>query len=116
MSVSKANLINSAVLILMGLWGFIELSSPTALIPSIFGIILLICYLLAKSKPKLNKLLAHIAVLFTFLLLVALIGVRLPTSIEDGGVGLFRVLAMIFTSSYALIIFIKSFIDARRNN
>ena len=116
MSVSKANLINSAVLILMGLWGFFELSSPTALIPSIFGIILLTCYLLAKSRPKLNKLLAHIAVLFTFLILVALVGVRLPTSIEDGGIGLFRVLAMIATCSYALIIFVKSFIDARRNN
>ena len=116
MSVSKANLINSVTLIFMGLWGFIELSSPTALIPSIFGIILLICYLLSKSKPKLNKLLAHIAVLFTLLILVSLVGVRLPTSIEDGGIGLFRVLAMISTSSYTFIIFIKSFIDARRNN
>ena len=116
MNVSRANLINSIVLITMGFWGFIELSSPTALIPSVFGFILLICYFLSKLKPNLNKLLAHIVVLFTLLILISLTGVRLPTSIEDGGIGLLRVLAMISTSTYALIIFIKSFIDARRNN
>jgi len=37
----------------------------------------------------------------------------LPKSIDDGGVGLIRVISMISTSTLALIIFIKSFIDAR---
>ena len=50
MNVSNTNLLNSLVLIIMGFWGFLELSSPTALIPAVFGIILLICYLISKNK------------------------------------------------------------------
>ena len=113
MNVSNTNLLNSLVLIIMGFWGFLELSSPTALIPAVFGVILLICYLISKTKPSLNKLFAHIAVTFTILILIALVLVRLPKSIDDGGVGLIRVISMISTSTLALIIFIKSFIDAR---
>tara|TARA_B100000902_G_scaffold132901_1_gene131420 strand:+ start:1262 stop:1612 length:351 start_codon:yes stop_codon:yes gene_type:complete len=113
MNVSKANLLNSIVLIIMGFWGFIELSSPTALIPALFGIVLLTCYFIARSKPSLNKLFAHISVTFTLLILIALIGVRLPKSLDDGGIGLLRVVSMISTSSFAFLIFIKSFIDAR---
>ncbi len=68
---------------------------------------------LAKTKPSLNKLFAHIAVTFTILILIALVLVRLPKSIDDGGVGLIRVISMISTSTLALVIFIKSFIDSR---
>tara|TARA_B100000941_G_scaffold286473_1_gene260088 strand:- start:2451 stop:2804 length:354 start_codon:yes stop_codon:yes gene_type:complete len=113
MNVSNTNLLNSLVLIFMGFWGFLELSSPTALIPAFFGAILLICYLITKFKPSLNKLFAHIAVTFTILILISLVVVRLPKSIDDGGIGLLRVISMISTSSLALIIFIKSFVDAR---
>ena len=37
----KANVINSLSLIFIGLWGYFEVVSPTALIPVIFGVILL---------------------------------------------------------------------------
>ena len=44
MNASKANLINSISLIGFGLWGYFEVTSPTALIPVGFGLILLLCY------------------------------------------------------------------------
>ena len=55
------------------------------------------------------------AVLLTLIILLSLAGMRLPKSIESGGLGLFRVLSMISTSTLAMIFFIRSFIDARKN-
>ena len=40
---------------------------------------------------------------------------RLPKSIDQGGVGLFRVIAMISTSLLAMTAFIKSFIKNRKS-
>lgn len=116
------NLINSLSLIILGVWGYIDVSNYalntiisfehwTALIPVIFGFILLLCQNGIKNK---SKVIAHIAVLVTLLIFIALIGKRLPISIEQGGVGLFRVLAMSLTSLIALILFIRSFIENRK--
>ena len=57
MNASKANLINSISLIGFGLWGYFEVTSPTALIPVGFGLILLLCYNGVKNQ---NKIIAHI--------------------------------------------------------
>lgn len=108
----KANLINSSTLIIIGLWGYFESSSITALIPVVFGVILSLC---SKGVKSQNKLIAHIAVLLTLIILLSLVGMRLPKSIESGGLGLLRVLSMIATSTLAMIFFVKSFIDARKN-
>ena len=70
------------------------------------------------TKPKIkkgNKLIAHIAVLGTLMILISLIGMRLPKSIDQGGIGLYRVIGMIATSSIAFLYFIKSFIDNRKS-
>ncbi|MFL2803842.1 MAG: hypothetical protein ACJ0BB_02915 [Dehalococcoidia bacterium] len=114
MNPKTANLINSISLILMGIWGFIDVSSPTALIPTIFGILILICFFLSNKNEKLNRIFVHVAILLTILILFALVFTRLPKSIDDGGVGLIRVLIMIGTSIFSTGIFIKNFIDARR--
>ena len=106
------NLINALVLIAMGSWAYFEIGSPTALIPVGFGIILLLCYEGVKNE---NKIIAHVAVLLTLVILVSLAGMRLPKSIEQGGVGLYRVLAMVVTSALSMVYFIKSFIEARKN-
>tara|TARA_B100001057_G_C22002984_1_gene626779 strand:- start:77 stop:451 length:375 start_codon:yes stop_codon:yes gene_type:complete len=108
----KANLINSSTLIIIGLWGYFESSSITALIPVVFGVILFLC---SKGVKSQNKLIAHIAVLLTLIILLSLVGMRLPKSIESGGLGLLRVFSMIVTSTLAIIFFVKSFIDARKN-
>ena len=109
MNATKANLINSISLIVFGLWGYFEVTSPTALIP--VGVVLLLCYSGVKNQ---NKVIAHIAVLLTLVILLALVGMRLPKSLESGGIGLFRVVAMCLTSVLAMIYFVRSFIEARR--
>ena len=111
MNAYKANLINSVSLIVLGVWGYVEVSSITALIPTAFGAILLAC---SSGIKKQNKIIAHIAVLLTMLILLALLGMRLPKSLESGGIGLFRVLFMCGTSLLAMIYFVKSFIAARK--
>ena len=114
MKASFYNVLNSIVLISLGLWGYIDytdVQSPTALIPVGFGVILLLCTIGLKKE---NKIIAHVAVLLTLDILVALVGMRLPKSLDSGGVGLFRVIAMIATSVLSMVAFVLSFIKARR--
>jgi|TARA_B110000114_G_scaffold176644_1_gene207523 hypothetical protein len=122
MTAQKMNLINALTLIALGLWGYIDVSNYklvtivsfehwTALITVLFGIILLFCN---KGIQNSNKAIAHIAVVLTLLVLIALVGKRLPISIDQGGVGLFRVLAMSLCSFIAFIAFIRSFIENRK--
>ena len=112
MKAHTANLINSLVLIGLGLWGYYETSATTASIPVFFGIALLIA---TKGIKENNKIISHSAILFTIIIFIALVGMRLPKSLDQGGVGLYRVVVMIGTSLVAIIFFIKSFIDARKN-
>ena len=111
MNSTNANIINSICLIVIGLWGYLEVSSPTALIPVGFGAALILC---TPGVKKENKVIAHIAVLLTLVILIALLGMRLPKSIDQGGLGLLRVLLMIGTSILSMVCFIKSFIANRK--
>ena len=115
MNSSKANIINSISLILMGLWGFFDVSSPTALIPSIFGVLLFACFFISSKNQRLNKIFAHVAIVLTLVILLSLIGTRLPKSIDTGGIGLIRVLIMVGTSLFSIVIFVKNFINIRKN-
>ena len=110
----QLSLINALTLIALGGYGYIQSESPsaTALIPVIIGILLIA---MNKGVKNENKIIAHIAVLGTLIILVALIGMRLPKSLDQGGVGLFRVIAMISTSLLAMTAFIKSFIKNRKS-
>ena len=105
-SIQKFNLINSIALISMSAWGYIDTNSFTALIPAFFGVLLFILGTMLTNE-KLVKLSAHLVVLFTLLILLALIIQVLPGVVERGGVGLIRVILMISTSAIAMIIFIK---------
>ena len=119
MTAQKMNLINALTLVIVGLWGFIDVNTPsletgiswTALIPVFFGAIFLLCQ---KGIKNDSKIIAHIAVVLTLLILIALVGKRLPISIENGCIGLFRVVVMSLTSLLAFIIFIRSFIENRK--
>jgi|TARA_B110000438_G_scaffold17413_1_gene16283 hypothetical protein len=111
MNSTNANIINSICLIVIGLWGYLEVSSPTALIPVGFGAALILC---TPGVKKENKVIAHIAVLLTLVILISLLGMRLPKSIDQGGLGLVRVLLMIGTSILSMVYFIKSFIANRK--
>ena len=110
----QINTINGIVLIAMGLWGYFsagENASPTAFIPVAFGVIFLI---LSPSFKKENKAVAHIVVLLTLLLIIALfMPLKGRISAEDT-IGIVRVGIMIVVSIVAMVIYIKSFIDARK--
>ena len=113
-SIQKFNLINSIALISLSAWWYIDTNSFTALIPAVFGVILFLLGTML-TNTKLVKLSAHLVVLFTLLILLALVIQVLPGVVERGGIGLIRVILMISTSTIAMIIFIKSFIDNRKS-
>ncbi|MEM7104328.1 MAG: hypothetical protein AAF502_14410 [Bacteroidota bacterium] len=104
-----ANMINGLVLLGLGLWGYlsVENASPTALIAPVSGLIFL---LLTPMMKKENKVVAHIVVLLTFLLLIAFI---MPLTRQEG-IGQIRVILMMASCLLALVVFVKSFIDARK--
>ena len=113
MKAHTTSLVNAIALISMGTWGYVDSESKavTALIPVVIGIILLV---VNNGVKKENKIIAHIAVLLTFIVLVGLI-MPLKGSIErNNSMGIIRVLVMLITSTLALISFIQSFIRARK--
>lgn len=106
-------IINSIVLLAMGAWGyFATQSSPTALIAPACGLIFLLASPMFKKG---NKAVVHIVVLLTLILLIAL-SMPLRKAISSGeAIRIFRVAMMFFTTLVAFIVYIKSFIDARKN-
>lgn len=108
------SLINSISLIVLGGYGYLTSSSPsiTALIPVIFGIAILS---MNPGIKKDNKIIAHIAVLLTFIILLGLI-MPLIGAVQRSDVGaLVRVSTMLVTTVFAMIGFIQSFKKARQN-
>ena len=108
------SLINSISLIALGGYGYLTSSSPsiTALIPVIFGIAILS---MNPGIKKDNKIIAHIAVLLTFIILLGLI-MPLIGAVQRSDVGaLVRVSTMLVTTVFAMIGFIQSFKKARQN-
>lgn len=107
-----ANLINAIVLILLGLWGYFGSETPslTAFIPVVTGLILLI---ITPGFKKGNRVIAHIAVVLTLVIFIALIK-PLSGAIERlDNAAIIHVVIMMVSSLFALALFIKSFIDAR---
>lgn len=113
MNASTANQLNSFTLIIMGIWGAVatQLASPTALIPVVGGVILLLC---SKGVAAENKMIAHIAVLITLILIIGIIKPFMGAISDGDTMGMLRTGAMILTGILAMIFFIKSFIDARK--
>ena len=70
-----ASLVNAVSLIGLSLWGYLASSSPsiTALIPTFIGVVLIA---LNNGVKKENKVVAHIAVLLTLLILGGLVKER----------------------------------------
>lgn len=113
MKAHTANLLNAIVLIILSAWGFFAsgMASFTALIPAAVGLLLLGCYSGVKAQ---NKVIAHIAVLLTLGILIALF-MPLLSAVRGGDTwAALRPMIMIATTAIALVFFIKSFIDARK--
>ena len=113
MKAHVASFVNALILIGFGLWAYLgsETPSKTALIPVGFGGVLLI---LCKGIKKENKIVAHIAVLLTLLILGGLVKPLTAAIGREDGLALMRVSVMIVSTVVALVYFIKSFIDVRR--
>ena len=113
MTPGNISLLNALLLVSIGAWGYFgsESPSPTALIPVGFGVVLL---LLNPGVRKHNKAIAHIAVLLTLLILLGL-AMPMKGAIERGdSLAIGRVAIMILSTVLAMVVFIKSFIDARK--
>ncbi|MEM7441487.1 MAG: hypothetical protein AAF393_18015 [Pseudomonadota bacterium] len=113
MSAPLASLINAIVLIVMSAWAYVSVggASLTALIPAGFGVALLICLPGVRSE---NKVIAHIAVLLTLVVLLALF-MPLSSALSGGNAAaIFRAVVMMASCVLAMIYFIKSFRDARK--
>ena len=116
MKASTANFLNALVLIAAGLYGYFivpsssGVHSPTALIPAVFGIIFLILH---KGVANSNKVVSHIVVVLTLLLLVMCIW-RF-TGVPEWNAKKYIFLVCIISNAVALIAFIGSFISARKN-
>lgn len=109
----QANLLNAAALIILGLWGYFgsETPSPTALIPVGFGVIFALA---TPPFKKENKVVAHIVVLLTLLIIIALL-MPFKGAIGRGDtLAAVRVGIMIATSIFGMVTYIKSFIAARK--
>jgi hypothetical protein len=113
MKAHTASLINAVVLIGFGLWAYLgsETPSQTALIPVVFGAVILSLY---KGVRNENKIVAHIAVLLTLLILGGLVKPLTAAVGRSDPLAIMRVSVMIVSTIVALFFFIKSFVDVRR--
>ncbi|MEM1380096.1 MAG: hypothetical protein AAGH41_05660 [Pseudomonadota bacterium] len=113
MKAHTASLINALILIACSAWAYLASDTPsiTALIPAFFGAGLLLCVPGVKAE---NKVIAHIAVLLTLVVLLALF-MPLRGALGRGDtVAILRVVLMMASTAVAFVFFIKSFIDARK--
>lgn len=114
MKAHVASLINAILLIVLGAWGYFasETPSTTALIPVIIGAVLLV---LNGGIKKENKVIAHIAVLLTLLILLGLVMPLRGAIARADTAAIARVVIMILSTIMAMVYFVKSFIDARKS-
>lgn len=110
----KASFINALLLISLGLWSYLNLESRpiTALIPVIFGSILLLFNFGIKKE---NKLISHLAVTLTLLVLIGLLKPLFSAIERVNTTAVVRVAVMLLSTAFALITFIRSFIEVRKN-
>lgn len=113
MKAHTASLINAVLLIVLPLWGYLSSETPsiTALIPAFIGVLLLVMNYGVKKE---NKIIAHIAVVLTLVILFGLI-TPLKGAIGRGdALAIGRIIVMIISTVVAMVFFVKSFIDAKK--
>lgn len=113
MTPGNVSLLNAIALVVIGLLGYLlpEKPSATALIPVVFGVILLACNPGVRSH---NKVIAHIAVLATLLILLGLVMPLMGAVKRGDGAAIGRVSVMLITTLLALVVFVRSFIEGRK--
>ena len=114
MKAHTASLYNAIALIGFSSWGYFSSDTPsvTALIPAFVGIVLLA---LNKGVKTQNKVVAHIAVLLTLVILFGLIKPLMGAFGRSDSMAIARVAIMLVSTVIALVAFIKNFKEARKN-
>lgn len=108
------NFLNALVLIIAGIYGYFGIAghdgspSLTALIPAAFGVLLIVLGLFWNKAPK---VVSHIVVVLTLVLLVMVVNRFLK--VEDWDAKKYIFLACILSNAFALFVFIRSFVVAR---
>lgn len=113
MKPAAASLVNAILLVTLSGWGYLASESPsvTALIPTTFGVVLLLMNPGIRSK---NPTVTHAAVLVTLLVLLGL-GMPLRGALGRGdAMAIGRVVVMMASTVFAMVVFIRAFIAARR--
>lgn len=107
------SLIHAIALVTLGSFGYLSSDNPsvTALIPVVFGVLLLACNRGVKNE---NKALAHVAVLLTLLIVIGLVKPLQGALGREDMAAAARVATMLGLSLVALATFVKSFIDVRK--
>ncbi len=108
----QANLILAVLALVFGIWSYFSSETPsfTALIPSIFGAVLLACHNGIKTE---NKVIAHVAVVLTLVFVLSLF-MPLKGSLDRGNMlAVGRIVLMLLAGIFAMVLYIKSFRDAR---
>lgn len=110
-----ASLQNALILIAFGLWGYFGSDTPsfTSLIPAAIGFTLLI---LNHGIRKENKVIAHVAVALTVMVMIGLVKPLVSATGRSDMAAVLRVSSMMLSSLVAMWVFVKSFLDARKNN
>ena len=107
------SLVHALALIGLGGYGYLSSETPsmTALIPVVFGVLLLAVNRGVKNE---NKVLAHVAVVLTLLIVIGL-GKPLSGALERGdNAAVARVTTMLVLGVIAMVSFVRSFIAARK--
>jgi len=113
MNAHIASLINAALLVALGAYGYFSSDTPsvTALIPVIVGVVLLLCSPGVKSG---NKIIAHVAVLLTLLILFGLIKPLLGAIGREDIGAIIRVGIMLVSTVVGMVYFVRNFIANKR--
>jgi apolipoprotein N-acyltransferase len=109
----QANLYAAIALVILGLWSYSASGrdAHTLIVPG-FGILLSLFH---KPFKNGNKAVAHIVVVLTFVMFLVMF-MPLRNSIKgDQPMAIFRVVLMMLVLISALIIYVRSFIQARKD-
>lgn len=109
----QINIINATILVVLGAWGYLGSASPspTSLIPVAFGVLF---FALTPWFRKDNKVVAHVVVLLTFVLLFALAMPLKGSAARGNQEAVIRLSIMMISCTIAMFFYIKSFRDARK--
>ena len=107
------SLIHAIALIGLGGYGYLSSDTPsvTALIPVVFGVLLLA---MNNGVKKENKVIAHIAVLLTLLIIIGLVKPLTGAMGRGDSAAVARVATMLVLGVLAMVSFVRSFIAARK--